>query len=477
MIKKFDIIIIGGGTTGLVASKYAVLLGAKTLLVESDRIGGDCTWTGCVPSKSLIYASSLVKKTAEAIDLGILEADYNINFDAIKEYVKGVINEIYEEENPEALREKGIDVIIGEASFVSSKEIEVDGQIYKAKKFIIATGAKPIIPSKFIDGLDDVPYLTSDSVFGIPELPKHLLVLGAGPIGCELSQAFKRLGSKVTVIDMKKNILPRENLSVSLKIEEILSSEGIRFVLGEPVTKVNQNAKGEIEVFTQSGKKISGSDLLIAVGREPSFSKLNLEKAGVRESNNEIIIDEYLRTSKKHIYAAGDCVSSFKFTHIAGYQGYVAVRNALLPFKSKGLPELISWTTFTDPEVSFGGRVKFLDAIVNDELETQILEYNETDRARTDNQNEGFIKIYSLPNGKVAGASIVGSRAGELIHELLVAQLSKTKLSKVATLVHSYPTYSMGIMQLSGNILERSIFESKLGRILKKLVKIHSILS
>jgi len=217
--------------------------------------------------------------------------------------------------------------------------------------------------------------------------------------------------------------------------------------------------------------------LLIAVGREPSFSKLNLEKAGVRESNNEIIIDEYLRTSKKHIYAAGDCVSSFKFTHIAGYQGYVAVRNALLPFKSKGLPELISWTTFTDPEVSFGGRVKFLDAIVNDELETQILEYNETDRARTDNQNEGFIKIYSLPNGKVAGASIVGSRAGELIHELLVAQLSKTKLSKVATLVHSYPTYSMGIMQLSGNILERSIFESKLGRILKKLVKIHSILS
>ncbi len=297
MLSKYDIIILGGGTTGLVTSKYAVLLGAKTLLIEADRIGGDCTWTGCIPSKSLVFASSLVKKTSETVDLGFIDADYEVKFNAVKDYIKKTVNDIYEEEKPEVLQKEGIDVLIGEARFVSSKEVEVDDQRFKAKKFIIASGAKPIIPSKNIEGLDDVPYLTSDSIFGIPELPKHLLVLGAGPIGCELSQAFKRLGSKVTLIDMKKNILPREHKKVSSELELILKGEGIRLALGDPVKKVKKNAKGAVEVYTKTGNKLIGSDLLIAVGREPAIDKSSLEKAGVKVSNNEIILDKYLRNT------------------------------------------------------------------------------------------------------------------------------------------------------------------------------------
>ncbi len=473
MLSKYDIIILGGGTTGLVASKYAVLLGAKTLVIEADRIGGDCTWTGCVPSKSLVFASSLVKKTAEAIDLGFIEADYKVKFNDVRDYINKTVNDIYEEEKPEVLQREGIDVLIGEAHFVSSKEVEVDGQRFRAKKFIIATGAKPIIPRKYIDGLDDVPYLTSDSIFGIPELPKHLLVLGAGPIGCELSQAFRRLGSKVTLIDMMKNILPREPKEVSSELELILKAEGIQFALGDPVKKVKQNAKGEIEVFTKAGNKIIGSDLLIAVGREPAIEKLSLEKAGVKVSSNRIILDKYLRTSKKHIYAAGDCVTQYKFTHIAGYQGYIAVRNALLPFNSKGMPKYISWTTFTDPEVAFAGETKKINSIVSDEFEKHTLTNNQIDRARTDNQIDGFIQIYSSTKGKIIGASIVSSRAGELIHEFLLAMLNKTSISKIAKMVHSYPTYSMGNMQLAGNIVEKNIFQSYIGGFLKKISRIY----
>jgi len=198
-----------------------------------------------------------------------------------------------------------------------------------------------------------------------------------------------------------------------------------------------------------------------------------LEKAGVKVSSNRIIIDKYLRTSKKHIYAAGDCVTQYKFTNIAGYQGYIAVRNALLPFYSKGMPKYISWTTFTDPEVAFAGETNKINSIVSDEFEKHTLPNNQIDRARTDNQIDGFIQIYSSTKGKIIGASIVSSRAGELIHEFLLAMLNKTSISKIAKMVHSYPTYSMGNMQLAGNIVEKNIFQSYMGGFLKKISRIY----
>ena len=272
----YDLIIIGGGSTGLMASEIANNFGAKILLVEAERIGGDCTWTGCVPSKSLLYSSSLVRQAQKAKELGFVEGKLNVRFSEIKDYINKIIQDIYEEESPEALKEKGIETIIGHAQFVSPKEISINGKIFKSKKFIIATGAKPFVPFEFIEGLDKISFLTSNNIFDIEELPKHLVVMGGGPIGCELSQAFIRLGSKVTLIDMEDRILPKDDPEASNTLLEILSKEGIEVLLGKSIKKVEKTSSDNIKIFLESGKEIEGTHLLIAAGRKPNLDTLNL---------------------------------------------------------------------------------------------------------------------------------------------------------------------------------------------------------
>ncbi len=473
MSKKYDLIIIGGGTTGLVASKYSALFGAKTLLVEAEKIGGDCTWTGCVPSKSLLYAASLINNISIAESLGMIEGRYELNFNSIMSYVKKIIKDIYEEEKPEVLEKQGIDVILGVARFISPKEIEVKGEIYKSKRFILATGARPIIPYDSIEGLDSTPFLTTDSIFGIPELPQHLIIIGAGPIGCELGQAFKRLGAEVTIVDMMERLLPKDDQKASEVIQSIFTQEGIKAVLGESVTKVKQNSIGEIEVITTKGKKILGSDLLLAIGREPNFTKLNLEATKVRVENNRILVNSKLQTSQKSILAAGDCISPYHFTHIAGYQGFIAARNALLPFSSKGLPNLITWVTFTDPEVAFVGRTDYLKDNTAGSFKEEFFLEKKVDRALTDSKSKGFIKTISNEKGKLMSVTIVSPRAGEMIHEWLLAMDNSIKVSSIATVVHAYPTYSMGTMQLAGEMTEKKLLEGSLGSFLRRISKVY----
>ncbi|MHA2309404.1 MAG: FAD-dependent oxidoreductase, partial [Candidatus Heimdallarchaeaceae archaeon] len=248
MSNSYDLIIIGGGSTGLMASEIAINFGAKILLVEAERMGGDCTWTGCVPSKSLLYSSSLIKKAQKANELGFVDGKINVNFTEIKDYINKTIQDIYEEESPEALKEKGIETIIGQAQFVSPKEISINGRIFKSKKFIIATGAKPYVPFEFIEGLDRTPFLTSNNIFDIEELPKHLVVMGGGPIGCELSQAFIRLGSQVTLIDMEDRILSKDDPDASYTLLDILSNEGVEILLGEPIKKVEKTSSDNIKI-------------------------------------------------------------------------------------------------------------------------------------------------------------------------------------------------------------------------------------
>ena len=473
MVKKYDLIVIGGGSTGLVASKYANNLGARTLLVEAERIGGDCTWTGCVPSKSLLYATSLLSSVSEANELGFIRSEYNVNFDEIKKYVNDIIEEIYEEEKPEVLRQEGIDVVIGEAHFKSPKEIEVNGEIFKAKKFVIATGARSFIPFDFIEGLDKTPYFTSDNIFDIPEIPRHLIVLGAGPIGCELSQAFKRLGSEVTIIDQMERILPRDDADASKILMQKFKKVGINLVLGESVTKVNEKSSKEIEIITESGSKIEGSHLLIAVGRKAFFETLNLENARIEVENGRIKVDSKLQTSVKHIFAAGDCVSDFQFTHIAGYQGFIAVRNAILPFKNNGTPKYVPWTTFTDPEVAFVGELNSIEGILKGEFEEIVCLGKNVDRAITDSAKSGFIKVYVNKKNKVIGATIVAPRAGEMIHEWIISLHNGISLAGITGAIHVYPTYSMGNMQLTEEIINRRVFSGSLGNIIRGVSKIY----
>ncbi|MHA1199859.1 MAG: dihydrolipoyl dehydrogenase family protein [Candidatus Heimdallarchaeaceae archaeon] len=475
MYKKYDLIIIGGGTAGLVAAKYGVMFGARTLLVEAERIGGDCTWTGCVPSKSLLYAASLVNNIETAESMGFVEGKHEIKFQSIMNYVEKIIKDIYEEEKPEVLEKQGIDVVIGEASFISPKAIEIKGQIYKSKKFIIATGAKPIIPQEHIEGLENTPFLTTDSIFGIPELPQHLIIIGAGPIGCELGQAFKRLGSEVTIVDMVDRLIPKDDILASDVLQKTFTQEGIKCILSKKVDRVKQNAKGEIEVFTNDGKKVVGSDFLLAVGRAPNFSTLNLEVTKVKIENNIILVNDKLRTTQKSIFAAGDCVSQYQFTHIAGYQGFIAARNALLPLNSIGLPKLITWVTFTDPEVAFVGRHEFLETNENTSYIEEIFYDSNVDRALTDSKSKGFLKLISNKKGKIIAVTVVSPRAGEIIHEWLLALNNNVKLGSIATAVHAYPTYSMGSMQLAGEMTEKSLAKGFIGNLIRWISKAHRL--
>ncbi|MHA1953743.1 MAG: dihydrolipoyl dehydrogenase family protein [Candidatus Heimdallarchaeaceae archaeon] len=473
MSNSYDLIIIGGGSTGLMASEIAINFGAKILLVEAERMGGDCTWTGCVPSKSLLYSSSLIKKAQKANELGFVDGKINVNFTEIKDYINKTIQDIYEEESPEALKEKGIETIIGQAQFVSPKEISINGRIFKSKKFIIATGAKPYVPFEFIEGLDRTPFLTSNNIFDIEELPKHLVVMGGGPIGCELSQAFIRLGSQVTLIDMEDRILSKDDPDASYTLLDILSNEGVEILLGEPIKKVEKTSSDNIKIFLKSGKEIEGSHLLIAIGRKPNIDSLNLSAAKVETENGFIKVNNILRTSQKNIYAAGDCTTIFQFTHIAGYQGYIAAINALLPINIKGVLDYVPWTTFTDPEVAFVGSPGLFTDLKKGKYKETYYSLKNNDRARTETSTSGFIKLYTSSKGKIVGTTIVSPRAGEMIHEWILVLHNKIALKGIANAIHVYPTYSISSQQLSGDILQENYFSGFLGKIIRLISRLH----
>ncbi len=469
----YDLIIIGGGSTGLMASEIANNFGAKILLVEAERIGGDCTWTGCVPSKSLLYSSSLVRQAQKAKELGFVEGKLNVRFSEIKDYINKIIQDIYEEESPEALKEKGIETIIGHAQFVSPKEISINGKIFKSKKFIIATGAKPFVPFEFIEGLDKISFLTSNNIFDIEELPKHLVVMGGGPIGCELSQAFIRLGSKVTLIDMEDRILPKDDPEASNTLLEILSKEGIEVLLGKSIKKVEKTSSDNIKIFLESGKEIEGTHLLIAAGRKPNLDTLNLSAARVETENGFVKVNKILRTSQKNIYAAGDCTSIFQFTHIAGYQGYIAARNALLPIKSKGVLDYVPWTTFTDPEVAFVGSPRLLTDLKKGKYKETVYSLKKNDRARTESSTSGFIKLYTSSRRKLVGVTIVSPNAGEMINEWSLALHNKISIVGIANAIHVYPTYSISSQQLGSDILQENYFGGFLGKIIRLISRLY----
>ena len=475
MTDSYDLIIIGGGSAGLMASEIAKNFGTKMLLVEAERIGGDCTWTGCVPSKSILYSSSLIRKAQKAKDLGFVKGKLEVSFDSIKAYTDKIVKDIYEEESPKALKAKGIETIIGEAQFISPKEIRINGKIFKSKKFIIATGAQPFIPSEFIEGLDKVPFLTSNNIFDLEELPKHLIVMGGGPIGCELSQAFVRLGSKVTLVDMQDRILPNDDPEASEILFEILSEEGVEIHLGEPIIQVEETSSNGVKIFLKSGKKIDGTHLLIAVGRQPNLESLNLLAAGVETEKGFIKVDTKLRTTQKNIFAAGDCSSQYQFTHIAGYQGYIAARNALLPFKSRGILNYVPWTTFTDPEVAFVGIPDLFNGLKDGKYKEAVFPLNKVDRARTDSSTSGFLKVYSTARRKIVGATIVSPNAGEMIHEWILALHNKISLAGLANAIHVYPTYSIGTQQLTSEILQGKYFSGILGKIIRFISKLYTI--
>ncbi|MGK7918955.1 MAG: NAD(P)/FAD-dependent oxidoreductase [Trichodesmium sp.] len=438
MTVEYDIVIIGGGSGGLVVASAAAQLKAKVALVEKDKLGGDCLWFGCVPSKSLIHASRVAYQVKNAAKFGIYTQPPEIEFAKATGHAQQVIANIQPHDSPERFRGLGVEVIFGEGKFIDNKTFEVDGKKLTARAFVIATGSRPAIPS--VEGLNSAGFLTNEKVFSLQERPNSLAIIGAGPIGCELGQAFSRLGSDVTIISSRSHILPKEEPEAALVVQEQFESEGINILNESRAEKVEViNGKKQI---TAGGKNIIVDDILVAGGRSPNVESLNLEAAGVEAGKQGIIVNEKLQTTNSKIYACGDVIGGYQFTHVAGYEAVVVLTNALFFPISKANYRVIPWATFTDPELARVGLTeKQARESYGDNICVLKQPFSGVDRAQAEAATNGFAKIITRGNGQILGAHLVGISAGELIHEVVLAMSNKLPVSAL-TGIHIYPTLS-----------------------------------
>lgn len=440
----YDLIILGGGGGGITGAMLAHGLGKKVALIDKKRFGGECTWSGCVPSKSLLHAAHTVWTARRAgFYAGAGQADVSVSGAAVLQSVRDIASGIYEDEKPEVFEKLGITALENASiRFVDAHNVEASGKKMSAKKFLIATGSSPLIPP--IPGLDAVPYYTNENIFSLDTLPSSLIILGGGPIGIELAQAMNRLGVAVTVIEMAPAILIREEAELSARLSDILTREGVRLMTGAKVVRV-ENAGGKTVIYEKDGAqgRAEADAVLVAAGRKPNIEGLALDQIGIVADRRGIAVDSCLRTTVKNIYAAGDVVGPYQFSHIANYQAILAVSNAFLPFNKRVNYNAVPWCTFTDPELARSG---LTEAEAREKYGSKIrvyrAEYAKLDRARTERATEGLAKFVCDTRGKLLGIHILGERAGEVLHEAHAARALGIPLYKLNDVIHTYPTYS-----------------------------------
>ena len=452
MSNTYDLIVIGGGSAGLVAAGGAAILGAKVALIEKNQLGGDCLYTGCVPSKTLVKSAKFAHQTRAADRYGFqtLEPKFlDDSFASITDRVQKVINVIEHHDAPEVFEEMGVEVIFGAARFVNQHEIEVslkdteEKSVMKAKRFCISTGSRPFVPP--IEGLHETGFITNEQVFDLKELPRRLIVLGGGAIGIELGQAFARLGSHVTLIEMAERILTKEDEEVSGLMEKLLREEGVDIRAKTEAVQVHKSADGAKVVTVESGGEkfeIEADEILASVGRMANVDGLQLEKANVEYDEKQIKTNDYLQTSQKHIFAAGDATGHFQFTHMADYEAQIVIQNAFTPwpFRKKTDFRVVPWATFTEPEIARVGMIEAeARAKFGDGVKIYKVSFTENDRAQTESSTSGFAKVVT-DKGRVIGATLVGEHAGELIHEFVWAMKEKLKVTDLNKIIRVYPT-------------------------------------
>jgi pyruvate/2-oxoglutarate dehydrogenase complex dihydrolipoamide dehydrogenase (E3) component len=447
--QRYDLVVVGGGSAGLIAAPLAAALGARVALVDRERLGGECLWTGCVPSKSLIATTRAAQQTQTLAAFGLSGHLDPIDLGAVMDRVQGVIDAVYREGDAEALRKRGVDVQLGRVAFRSPHALEVDGQVLRGRAFLLCTGSSPAVPA--IEGLGGVDYLTNLTVFGLRELPAHLIVAGGGPVGVELAQAFRRLGAAVAVLAGDRGLLPREDAEVSAALAGVFAGEGIAVVRSRLVRVAREGGAIRARYAGAGGEgQVEGTALLLALGRRPNVEGLQLERAGVRyDARRGIAIDPYLRTSVPHIFACGDVTGPYRFSHAAGFQAAVAVRNALFPrLRTRAQLEPMPWTTFTDPEVAHAGQTEAEARRAHGKVLVLRADFAHADRARAEGQAEGFVKLIVTPwRGRILGGHVVGPQAGELIQEVTLAMRRGLDVRALANTIHVYPTLAMTVQQ------------------------------
>lgn len=459
---EYDMIVIGAGAAGLTAAGMSALLGAKTALIERRRLGGECTWTGCVPSKTLLAAARTAHRIRTADRFGLTATKPEFEFSKIMDHVRRTRRHVYDDADaPPNMERLGVEVVSGAAGFIDPHTIRVEDEAGGARRltsrfFVIATGSRPRIPA-----FTEAP-LTNESVFELNVQPDRLLILGAGPAGIELAQAFARLGTRVQVVTPGDQILPRDDPEHARMLRESLSREGVDFVFGRKVTALERGADG-LTAALDDGSALACDAALAAMGRQTVTDGLHLENAGLRFDDKGIAVDRRCRTSQPHIYAAGDITGRYQFTHMAEHMSKVAVTNALLRWPKQLDEKHVVWSTFTDPELARLG-----------ESEAQLRErkahytvlrfsFDKLDRAITEAETAGEVKVFADGSGRILGASIFGVNAGEMISEYALAMRNGLRLAQLADTIHPYPTFMLGNRRAADRFVARQLDSPLLG--------------
>lgn len=469
----YDLIVVGGGGAGITAALTANSLGKRTAIIEKNNFGGECTWTGCIPSKALIKAASSAYNFKHMKDYGlVIQGEFEVDYKGAMNYVRKVIATVYEEESPGVFEQKGIKVYKGQSSFIDEHTLSVNNERITSRNIILATGTIPFVPP--IEGIDNIGYLTNETVFQLKTLPKSIMILGAGAIGIELAQSLSRLGVKVTAVLRGSRILVKEEEELAEILEEKLEKEGITILRNTRVEKFSSNQKGTVVSLKHKDEiiQLEFEKVLIATGRRPVFDGLNLDEVGIKYTNKGIVTNNKLQTSLKHVYACGDIIGPYRFSHMAEYQGIIAALNISLPIKRKVNYDNVLWCTFTDPELAhLGITEKEARKLYGNNIQIYKHSYASLDRAKTDNKEKGLAKVICDKKGKILGAHILGESAGEIIHEIQVIKSLDFPISKVQSMIHAYPTYSDIVKKISRNAYIEKVQNNILVKILKKVFR------
>ncbi len=459
-----DICVIGAGSGGLSVAAGAVQMGARVVLIEAGEMGGDCLNAGCVPSKALIAAAKAAEAQRHGFR-GVAPVTPQVDFGAVKDHVAAVIAQIAPVDSQDRFEGLGCTVIRAFARFTGPREVEAGGTIVRARRFVIATGSRPFVPP--VQGIDQVPYLTNETIFDLRERPAHLVVIGGGPIGIEMAQAHRRLGCDVTVIEGAK-VLGREDPELAAFVVDALKAEGIQFVEGQPVVRLTGGA-GAVEVTLGDGAMVRGSHLLMAVGRKVALDGMDLEAAGVTYTPKGVTVDARLRSSNRRIFAVGDAAGGLQFTHVAGWHAGIVIRQAVLGLPAKADPRAIPRATYTDPELAHVGLTEIEARAAHGAALTVVrAEFAHNDRAQAEAKDKGLIKVMVV-KGRPVGASIVGPQAGELIALWALAISSRLKMSAIAGMVAPYPTLGEVSKRAAGAYFSPQLFDNPT---LKRLVRL-----
>ena len=469
-VSKYNMVVIGAGTAGLVSAAGAAGLGAKVALVERAFLGGDCLNYGCVPSKAILRSSRAMKEIMELDVFGIDPVEVQPDFGRVMERMRRLRSRISKHDSAERFKNIGVDVFIGEGVFSGPDTVMVGDSKLCFRKAVIATGARPFVPP--IKGLENAGYMTNETVFSLIERPNRLAVIGGGPIGCELAQAFKRLGSDVTIMQKNSRFLPREDPDASELLAESFRTEGIRIILNARINRVTTSPDGSkmIEVESDNvSEMINADEILVGAGRLPNVEGLGLESAGVAfDTRTGVNVDDHLRTTNKRIYAAGDVCLRYKFTHTADASARIVIRNALFKGRARFSSLSIPWCTYTDPEIAHVGIYERDAEAAGIPIDTFIRHFKDVDRAILDGDDKGFVKVHVRKGTDIIlGATIVAKHAGDMISEISVAMAGKVGLGSLGNVIHPYPTQAEAIKQL-GDAYNRTKLTPLVSSLFKK---------